>query len=294
MRVFLTIRLFIVAASLVIATGLLTRANAQVPVPSTDTVIFDNLTDPATGNFIPLSGFRFIDETPRTLIGAKVNFGNVPSSALIGAKQMQLGLAHIPATGLATQYNNIQLQMRFYDNGSAAPGTDVFNDPIGGILTFNVFDAIKAASPVQTTNNTLLNQQGYFFRVDLPASVQFKDPLNIGIAFRFLGERTGTTGLVASEDLSLVMRQGAPFNVGTSDFNSPGLGYLRGGSATGNPRITDFNFDQNNGASFAGASNVGVAFQLFGTVIPEAGTANLLLLAILPAGWAIVARRRKA
>ncbi len=294
MRLFSHVSLLLLTASLAFG-GMIPSANAQVPQPSTDTVLFDNITDPAsaTNANLPISNFKFIDESPRSMIGTKINLGNAPASALIGAKQIQLGLAHLPASGLPVQYANVQLQMKFYNNGSAAPGTDVFNDPVGNTLTFNVFDAIRAASPVETAGNQLLNRQGYLFRVDLPVSVRFKDGNNIGIAFRFLGDRGDGAGLRISDELSLVMRQGAPFKVGTSDFLTPSLGYLRDGADGLAPR-NDFNFDQSDGASFAGQTNVGVAMRLYGVVVPEANTASLLLLAGSGIGATVLVRRRRA
>ena len=271
-------------------------AHAQVPVPSTDAVLFDNISDPVTGDRLPLSSFKFIDATPRTLIGAKINLGNAPDTNLIRAKQIELGLAHLPTAPGAVTYTNIQLQMKFYDSGSAEPETDVFTDAITDVLSFNVFDAIKAASPAQTANNQLLRNQGYFFRVDLPTSLVFKDRFNIGIAFRFRGDKGDGNGLRVSEDLSLVMRQGAPFRVGSSDFFSPSLGYLRDGA--GGTQRGDFNFDQTDGATLVSSPgnpypNVGVAMRLYGTVIPEASTGYLLAVTGLAASITAVVRRRK-
>lgn len=290
---------FGVATLVVMSLG--TATFAQAPPPSTDAVLFDNVTDPnsPTNANLPISSFKFINEQPRTMIGAKINLG-LAQPNLVQATQLQLGLAHLPTTLTSVQYSRIQLQAKFYDDGSAAPSTDVFNTPIGDTLTFEVFDAIKGASPAQTAGDFLLPNHGYFFRVNLPESVKFADPFHVGIAFRFLGDRVDDangTGLQVSEDLSFVMRQGAPFKVGSSDFLTPSLGYLRDG-ADGLPQRGDFNFDQSDGATLRDPNtlepyaNVGVAMRLYGVVIPEANTVALLGIS-LPCLIGMVTLRRR-
>jgi hypothetical protein len=236
--------------------------------PARAQVIYDAVSD--------LASLTTTGSVPHSYMGQAFNVtGAAGSTPQVGA--MKLGLFIIGAH----TYTDIQARVQFWGtfdpSQTTASTTNVFSNPIGSPLVFDL-------GGVTTTGNAafILTLSFANSPVTLPGTT------NLGIGVNFQGS---TTGGPDADDTNLVTAMRSP--VGTAPIPA-GQNITTGGDIfyRNNSGQTNFNFQGADARALAGQTQAddGIAFQL--TVVPEPG--SLALCGVAVAGIPAWVRRRRA
>jgi len=176
-------------------------------------------------------------------------------------------------SNVTATYNDLRLNVQFYNSFDSTAAGGVFSNPAGSVQTFDL------------GSGTL--PQGFY---NFTSTVPFATPIALsgglnghGVVFNFQVD-TGN-GLVNTDDVTTAIRTDTnPLTVGSIPLPGPNFGYYRNASGR-----TDFNF--NPGDRRMPGPNSALAIQLY--AVPEPGSMILLAVGavILPA---LRARRRAA
>jgi hypothetical protein len=213
---------------------------ALVPACHAGTLVFDAISGGATLN---------VGGTPRTYMGQDFTAANPGGPLLIERVVVLLG-------SLTTQtYTNIRASVQLWD---AFDFDLVYANPAGGVQQFDL-------GPLSLTAFN-----AYEIDLTFPAPIPLTGLTNHGIAFNFKGDTGG--GLFDTDDLTTVVRYGAPLALGSN----PSLnGYWRNASGR-----TDFNFHFSDLRFFLEGDSA-LAVQIYAVGIPEPATFGLAAACLL-------------